>query len=152
MTFLSSVQLLTSSQGDKMGIIPSKIYPHLKLAYFQGLGDISHDMLIRVMRQQHTHPDWSFGFNTFIDFEKAIVNSATDSISRYQSFFNTLQKTAPVRKWAICTCQDTLHRVFDMSRLPTWRNIIVDVFPSRIEALKFLNILPHQLAEMIGAE
>jgi hypothetical protein len=135
-----------------MGTISFKIYPHLKLAHFQGLGDISHDMLISVIRQLHTHPEWSFSFNTFIDFEKAIVTTATDGISRYRSFFETLQKTTPVRKWAVCTCQDTLYKAFDMSRLPNLRNIIVDIFQSRNEALKFLNILPHQLAESTDAE
>jgi|GEM_PF-4152276 len=135
-----------------MGTISFKIYPHLKLAHFQGLGDISHDMLISVIRQLHMHPEWSFSFNTFIDFEKAIVNTATDGISRYRSFFETLQKTAPVRKWAICTCQDTPHKAFDMSRLPHLCNIIVDIFQSRNEALKFLDVLPHQLAEPADAE
>lgn len=145
-------RLLISSQGGRMGTISFKIYPHLKLAHFQGLGDISHDMLISVIRQLHTHPEWSFSFNTFIDFEKAIVNTATDGIFRYRSFFESLQKTAPVRKWAICTCQDTLHKAFDMSRLPHLRTIIVDIFPSRNEALKFLDVLPHQLAEPADAE
>ncbi len=135
-----------------MGTISYKIYPKLKMVHFQGLGDISHDMLISEIRQLHTHPDWSFSFNTFIDFEKAIVTTATDGIARYQSFFESLQKSTPVRKWAICTCQDTLHWAFDISRLHNLRNIIVDIFQSRNEALKFLNILPHQLAEPGGVE
>ncbi len=135
-----------------MGTISSKIYPHLKLVHFQGLGDISHDMLISVIRQLHTHPEWSFSVNTFIDFEKAVVTTATDGIARYRSFFETLQKTAPVRKWAICTRQDTLHKAFDVRLLANVRNIIVDIFQSRNEALKFLNILPHQLTESTDAE
>jgi hypothetical protein len=135
-----------------MGTISFKIYPNLKLAHFQGLGDISHDMLISQIRQLHRHPDWNFSFNTFIDFEKAVVNTKTECISRIQSFLETLQLTAPVRKWAIYTCQDAPRKAFDMSRLSHMRNIIIDVFQSRNEALKFLNVLPQQLADATGAE
>jgi hypothetical protein len=135
-----------------MGTISFKIYPNLKLAHLQGLGDISHDMLITEIQQLHTHPDWSFSFNTFIDFGKAVVKAKTESIARYKNFFETLQATAPVRKWAIHTHQDSSEKAFDMSWLPNQRSIIVDIFQTRNEALKFLNILPHQLVEPTGAE
>ena len=128
-----------------MGTISFKIYPDLKLAHFQGFGDVSHDMLIKEIRQLHSHPEWSFSFNTFIDLEKAVINYEADSISKYQNYFGNLQEIVPVRKWAIYTCQDSPHQAFDMNRLPNLRNIIFDVFPSREDALKFLNILPHQL-------
>jgi hypothetical protein len=39
-----------------------------------------------------------------------------------------------------------------MNRLLNSRGIIVDVFRSRDDALKFLNISPHHLAEPTGTE
>jgi len=129
-----------------MGTISFEIYPHLKLVHFQGLGDISHDMLVSEIQQLHAHPDWNLGFNTFIDFEKAFVNGKTSDLSRYQHFFDSLEETVPVRKWAIFTKLDVPNNAFDMRRLPPLRNIIVDVFQSRDEALRFLNVLPHELS------
>jgi len=48
------------SKGGRMGKITFKIYPSLKLVHFQGVGDISYEMIIDSTRQLHTEPEWQF--------------------------------------------------------------------------------------------
>ena len=135
-----------------MGTISFKIYPDLKLAHFQGFGDISFGMFIDKIRHLHKHPLWQFGFNTFIDFEKAVVKAEEDAFLQYQDFFNTLQKNTPVRKWAIYSRQESTHQTANMSYLLNLRSIIVDVFHHRDEALRFLDVSPQQFMFPAGEE
>ncbi|EKD39062.1 MAG: hypothetical protein ACD_75C00519G0007 [uncultured bacterium] len=129
-----------------MGTITFKIYPDLRMAYFQGIGDVSHDMIIDKIRHLHKHPEWRLEFNTFIDFEKAVVKTGTEIFLKYKSVFDALQQKTPVRKWAIYTRQEIADHAAGMSLLLNARSIIVDVFQHRDDALRFLDVSPQQFS------
>lgn len=135
-----------------MGTITFKIYPDLKMAHLKGCGDVSYGMIIDRIRHLHSHPEWQFHFNTFIDFTSAVMTAEVENFSKYRDFFENLQQTSPVRKWAIHTRQDSPRQAADFSHLLNSRNIIVDVFKHRDEALRFLDVAPQQFADPADTE
>jgi hypothetical protein len=133
-----------------MGKITYTIYPDLSLVHFHGTGDISLPMIMDSIGQLHTHPKWRMNFNTFVDFEHAAVNTDLDSFASYQNFFQKLQDSSPVRKWAIYTHRQKTHQAANMTHLLHSKTIIVDIFHIRSDALRFLGVKEEQLTEEVG--
>ncbi len=129
-----------------MSDITFTIHPELKLVHFKGSGNITYEMIIENILQVHQHPDWTFDFNTFIDFEDAEVQADYDAFEKYSQFFAKLQESTPRRKWALFTLNTQTHNQANMSHLLQSMRIEVDVFLQRDEALKFLGIDPEQFA------
>jgi hypothetical protein len=142
----------TSFQGGRMGTITWKIYPDLKMAHFKGFGDVSYGMIIDRIRHLYSHPEWRFHFNTFIDFADAVMTTEAENFSKYREFFENLRQTGPVRKWAIHTRQDSPRQAADIGQLLNSRNIIVDVFKHRDDALRFIDVTPQQFTDPANIE
>lgn len=130
-----------------MGTITCKIYPDLRMAHFKGFGDVSYGMIIDRVQHLYSHPEWQFHFNTFIDFANAVLTTEAENFSKYREFFKNLRQTSPVRKWAIHTWQNSPRLAAEISHLLNSRNIIVDVFKHRDDALRFLDVAPQQLTD-----
>jgi hypothetical protein len=96
--------------------------------------------LIDQIKALQNHPGFDFSFDTFVDFEDALVSYTENGIDTYQAFFSELQKAGIHRKWAIYTREDTTFQSANMSHLLMSNDIEVDVFQNKKMVLSFLGI------------
>ena len=120
--------------------IQYKIYPELKMVHFHGEGEFSCSYLIQKIQELHQNTQWVDSYDTFIDFEKAIVSYHSEGFDEYQVFFDVLQKENIPRKWSIYTKQIITNQNASMSLLIQSNTIKVDIFQHRDMALDFLKI------------
>lgn len=133
-----------------MGTIQYTIYPEIKLVHFRGTGEVSYELLMSKIRELHKDPDWEFNFNTFVDFEDALVQLDVGGLTQYTEFFERLQESATRRKWAIYTSRRETHMSANMSHMLQTISINVDVFTDRTDALAFLDLTPEQFDEVVS--
>jgi hypothetical protein len=132
---------------NDMGNIEFRVLKKARCVHFVGTGDISFDYLISRIMDVQKHPDFDFNFNTFIDFENAEVSFREGGIDAYTSFFEGLQKANIHRRWAIYSKSEMTIKSANMSHLLLSRQIEVDVFSVRDQALAFLGITESDLAD-----
>jgi hypothetical protein len=123
-----------------MGKIEFRILKEVRCVHFKGNGDISFTYLIDQIKALQNEPGFDFSFDTFVDFENALVSYTENGIDTYQAFFSELQKAGIHRKWAIYTKDDTTFQSANMSHLLMSNDIEVDVFQNKTMALSFLGI------------
>ncbi len=128
-----------------MGNIQFRVLDNVKCVHFKGVGDISFEFLISRIKEVHSDPDFDFTYNTFIDFENATVSFDDAGLETYQSFFEGLQKAKIHRKWAIYSKIDLTTISANMSHILLTKEIKVDVFEVRKQALDFLGISEENL-------
>jgi len=125
---------LQKNRGGFLSAINYRIIPDLKLIHFIGSGKISYLKLIEKIKQLHSEPDFHFGLNTFIDFERARVNPQDPELENYLEFFGQIQANTPLRKWAIYTRDPHTRISANRAHFLEHRGIQVDVFKLRKEA------------------
>ena len=130
-----------------MGNIEFRVLKKLRCVHFVGTGEITFEYLIRRIKDVHSHPDFEFGFDTFVDFGKANVSFKDDGLDSYRSFFNELQEDNIRRKWAIYSEQEMTLISANMSLLLSSQEIHVDIFQNRERALMFLGLTEADLAD-----
>jgi hypothetical protein len=123
-----------------MGTIRFEVHKDLRCVHFKGSGEIPYEVLIEKIMEVGSHPDFDFTFNTFVDFEDAVVSARKGGLDAYEEFFKRLQESTGRRKWAIYSrIPETLQNA-NMAHLAVADKIAVDVFENRDEALAYLGI------------
>ncbi len=117
----------------------------IKCVHFKGTGEINYDYLIKKILEVNNHPDFDFTFNTFIDFEDAIVSAQQGGFEKYQEFFRGLQKLTGRRRWAIYSRNIETLRNANMAHLLESDKIEVDVFEIKEQALSYFGIKEEYL-------
>lgn len=128
--------------------IKYKIYPEIKVVHFYGTGEFSCQYLMENIQELHLHPEWDTSYNTFIDFETAVISYHSEGFDEYQEYFASLQQDNNPRKWSIYTKQKITSQNASMSLLIQSTSIKVDIFQHRNMALDFLGI-PENMRDLL---
>lgn len=128
-----------------MGKIVYAIHPDLKCVHFKGTGDISYPYLMENIMRVSSDPEFDFSYNTFVDFEDALVSARAGGLEEYHEFFQTLQSRSGRIRWAIYSRNKETLQNANMAHLPLTANIAVDVFDVKADALAYLGIEESQL-------
>lgn len=128
-----------------MGAIDYTIHRGCRTVHFRGHGEISYARLMESVARLHQEPDFDFGFNSFIDFEEALVAPSDPGQRDYISWFSRLQKSTQPRRWAIYTLNPATIASANLTHMLVSRGIEIEVF-SRIEdALDYLGVSGPEL-------